>query len=465
MDEVEINVKEQPQVDDDRSRLTRIEKIRRTCSFNARKNIKNIKRDDIDFHAGLIVTVTPSMDVEDASHSAITDDGLGDTSNFLTENYKNYSDMPEEYLKSKYTEQSENSAEESSFFDTIHNNQMEATVGVAALTSAALVVHPVLFLAGVVWAVGLYKSAEAGVVYFNDEAFKRIFWWDEEQECTDAETHEEKLERLERVKAEVENKIKMEGSFEADDAATTQTEASSTTETITEDYVAIENLPKFVRKEKFVGEICGFLKCLIYDEQFNVDFQKKQGDDDIIYTKFENETDSHLSRKITFKTLTKSYFGPAYAHATKTQHIHFFKGAGKTQIDDPDCDTILIDSVTKLKDIPYAEKFWVTERSVVRSNADRNKFNVDFSYEVHFTKKLKIEDLIVGKSAQKVKEITKRWIKAVRPRLVAYNKTVVGKEASVRLINQKLLCSEGVETKIIGNVRDVEVLDQVMLPA
>ena len=154
MDEVEINVKEQPQVDDDRSRLTRIEKIRRTCSFNARKNIKNIKRDDIDFHAGLIVTVAPSMDVEDASHSAITDDGLGDTSNFLTENYKNYSDMPEEYLKSKYTEQSENSAEESSFFDTIHNNQMEATVGVAALTSAALVVHPVLFLAGVVWAVG-----------------------------------------------------------------------------------------------------------------------------------------------------------------------------------------------------------------------------------------------------------------------------------------------------------------------
>lgn len=86
--------------------------------------------------------------------------------------------------------------------------------------------------------------------------------------AADAETHEEKLERLERVKAEVENKIKMEGSFEADDAATTQTEASSTTETITEDYVAIENLPKFVRKEKFVGEICGFLKCLIYDEQF-----------------------------------------------------------------------------------------------------------------------------------------------------------------------------------------------------
>lgn len=84
---------------------------------------------------------------------------------------------------------------------------------------------------------------------------------------------------------------------------------------------------------------------------------------------------------------------------------------------------------------------------------------------MHFTKKLKIEDLIVGKSAQKVKEITKCWIKAVRPRLVAYNKTVVGKEASVRLINQKLLCSEGVETKIIGNVRDVEVLDQVMLPA
>lgn len=31
---------------------------------------------------------------------------------------------------------------------------------------------------------GLYKSAEAGVVYFNDEAFKRIFWWDEEQECS-----------------------------------------------------------------------------------------------------------------------------------------------------------------------------------------------------------------------------------------------------------------------------------------
>mmetsp|Transcript_16300 Transcript_16300/g.24017 ORF Transcript_16300/g.24017 Transcript_16300/m.24017 type:complete len:475 (-) Transcript_16300:178-1602(-) len=474
MEEVEINVaKQQAQAEaprlDDENKLTRIEKIRRTCSFNRRTATKNRtanKRDDIDFHAGLIVTVSQSVDYADDSAS-MDDHGLGgstDHNNFLTENYKNYSDMPEAYLKQhKSTDKSEHSAEES-FFDTIHNNQIEATAGLAALTSAALVVHPVLFLAGVMWAVGLYKSAEAGVVYFNDEAFKRIFWWDEEQP-SEAETNEEKLVRLQQVKAEVEKEIKMEksGSFEADDGATTQTEASSTTATSVEEDVAIENLPRFVRTEQLAGNITGFLECLIYDEQFNVLFQTKQGDDEIVYTKWQNETDSHMTRKITFKTLTKSYFGPAYAHATKTQHIHFFRGNGKARTDDPECDAVIIDSVTKLKDIPYAEKFWVTERWVLRS-IDRNIFTVDLSFEVYFTKKLKIEELIIGKSAQKVKEITKLWIKAARPKLNAYNKAVAKKEASTKIAAEKALICDGVEMKILGNVRDIEVLDKVMLP-
>eukprot|EP00816_Leptocylindrus_hargravesii_P011591 CAMPEP_0196809854 /NCGR_PEP_ID=MMETSP1362-20130617/9731_1 /TAXON_ID=163516 /ORGANISM="Leptocylindrus danicus, Strain CCMP1856" /LENGTH=476 /DNA_ID=CAMNT_0042184661 /DNA_START=298 /DNA_END=1728 /DNA_ORIENTATION=- len=476
MEEVEINVTAQekaPRLDDVENKLTRIEKIRRTCSFNRRNTTKNRtanKRDDVDFHAGLIVTVSQSVDYADdtASNSASMDDqpGLGgntDHNNFLTENYKNYSDMPEAYLKlHQSTDKSEHSAEEC-FFDTINKNQIEATAGLAALTSAALVVHPVLFLAGVMWAVGLYKSAEAGVVYFNDETFKRIFWWDEEQP-SEAETNEEKLVRLQQVKAEVEKEIKMEksGSFDVDDGATTQTDASSTS-TSTEDDIAIENLPRFVRTEQLAGNITGFLECLIYDEQFNVRFQAKQGDDEIVYTKWESKTESQMSRKITFKTLTKSYFGPAYANATKTQHIHFFRGNGKARTDDPECDAVIIDSVTKLKDIPYAEKFWVTERWVLRP-VDQHNFTVDFSFEVYFTRKLKIQELIVGKSAQKVKEITKLWVKAAQPKLDAYNKAVAKKKASTMIAAEKALICDGVEMKILGNVRDIEVLDQVMLP-
>lgn len=121
------------------------------------------------------------------------------------------------------------------------------------------------------------------------------------------------------------------------------------------------------------------------------DFQKKRGDVDIIYGKWsgvsggeavdkqgggrgdtcplysfkENDgksdpiplpPNSTQERTLQFNTLTKSYFGPAYAKATKTQRA--------TQLSSY---ILVIEHVTQLADIPFADRFRVIERWVVES--------------------------------------------------------------------------------------------------
>jgi len=109
------------------------------------------------------------------------------------------------------------------------------------------------------------------------------------------------------------------------------------------------------------------------------DFQKKRGDVDIRYGKWKELEDdgedlyslkkgdgaidpaplppnSTQERKLRFNTLTKSYFGPAYAKAIKTQRA--------TQLSN---HVLVIENVTQLVDIPFADRFRVIERWVVEA--------------------------------------------------------------------------------------------------
>ena len=127
------------------------------------------------------------------------------------------------------------------------------------------------------------------------------------------------------------------------------------------------------------------------------DFQKKRGDVDVVYGKWEDclveeggdNTATTLSprieegegggdasllysvkeganviplppnstrqRTLQFNTLTKSYFGPAYAKATKVQRATLLSSN----------QLLVIENVTHLSDIPYADRFRVIERWVL----------------------------------------------------------------------------------------------------
>ena len=76
-------------------------------------------------------------------------------------------------------------------------------------------------------------------------------------------------------------------------------------------------------------------------------------------------------RVLSFKTLTKSYFGPAYASATKTQRV--------TKISKR---LLVLENQTKLADIPFADRFHVIERWVIEA-VKRNDAGLDES--THYT--------------------------------------------------------------------------------
>ena len=55
---------------------------------------------------------------------------------------------------------------------------------------------------------------------------------------------------------------------------------------------------------------------------FSKEFQEANGDIDFKVTPFETcQKTGYETRKLTFKTLTKSYFGPTYADAVKTTEV------------------------------------------------------------------------------------------------------------------------------------------------
>ena len=147
------------------------------------------------------------------------------------------------------------------------------------------------------------------------------------------------------------------------------------------------------------------------------DFQKKRGDVDVVYGKWEecvvkegrdNTTTTTVSprieggkggggdalllysvkeganikplppnstrqRTLQFNTLTKSYFGPAYAKATKIQRATLLS-----------CNQLLvIENVTHLSDIPYADRFRVIERWVLEvvEGGENEEINTSNNYE------------------------------------------------------------------------------------
>lgn len=104
-------------------------------------------------------------------------------------------------------------------------------------------------------------------------------------------------------------------------------------------------------------------------------------------------------RTLSFKTLTKSYFGPPYAYAFKKQRIHVHKRL------------MILESRVELKDIPFCDRFFVLERWILHSpkSKERKLSFLNVHSQVFFTQQCTFEPQIRTKSLSTLKDILTSW--------------------------------------------------------
>jgi len=121
----------------------------------------------------------------------------------------------------------------------------------------------------------------------------------------------------------------------------------------------------------------------------------------------------HEERTLNFRTLTKSFFGPAYATTRKVQRVAKLS-----------TKFIVIENKTELFDIPFCDRFFVVERWVVETetqNLDtlvikdghkvpiRNKTKLNVEVELFMTGNCTWEKQIRSKSLMALKEGISAW--------------------------------------------------------
>jgi hypothetical protein len=159
-----------------------------------------------------------------------------------------------------------------------------------------------------------------------------------------------------------------------------------------------------------------------------MEFQKKRGDEDICYGAWREATSLSLEpqalslvsqaallegddvpsvetfqqRILTFKTMTKSFFGPPFAIATKRQVV--VRRSKRC---------VVIESMTTLSQIPFCDRFHVVERWTIQSEKkgqpSRHVAHLQVNAQVVFTAKCPFENQIRSKSAATLSEVCKAW--------------------------------------------------------
>lgn len=154
------------------------------------------------------------------------------------------------------------------------------------------------------------------------------------------------------------------------------------------------------------------------------ELQRKRQDKDIQYGKWETlekprQASLHpeaceihdlsiQERLLNFKTKTNSFFGPPYADATKLQRVLV---ASKK--------LLVLEATTILKEVPFCDRFYITERWVVTAEKTGQVYHSSLSicYEVVFTQSCPFESQIVSSSKKTFLEIADTWIKMARQAL------------------------------------------------
>lgn len=214
----------------------------------------------------------------------------------------------------------------------------------------------------------------------------------------------------------------------------------STQQSLDRHYPPLKN--RVVNQVEFHGlNTCEFFQVFFGDDApYSMkDFQQKRGDVDVSYGLWEDVVDiqnlssfqpgllplppnSTRERTLTFNTLARSYFGPAYAKATKIQRA--------TQLSK---HLLVIENQTHLSEVPFAERFKVLERWVIEAvkNSSKNDSGGTSSGGGVYTCKLtvhaevimlspcKFEPQIRKKAAEAFTDLTTEWCKLATKALEA----------------------------------------------
>lgn len=284
----------------------------------------------------------------------------------------------------------------STWSETIQSTE-SLSLGFISIMAATVVIHPILFVTGAataVWAVGMLHAAEKGYKFFSEHQIHNMFWDDPEEPVLTENlcTHPAIANTPPRVKKilSVNDKEDANSTTRYIGPATpvkTPTRHDNTHEKNHVRVIDDEIQSHFPSLEHTVVSDIEFpgLNALEFFSVFLADdapysfkeFQQTRGDVDVVYGNWDRirkdsvsflpearlknasinlPTCSQRERVCTFKTLTNSYFGPAYANAKKTQRVCKFS----TRL-------VIIESKTELSAIPYSDRFYVVERWVVEA--------------------------------------------------------------------------------------------------
>jgi hypothetical protein len=204
------------------------------------------------------------------------------------------------------------------------------------------------------------------------------------------------------------------------------------------------------------------------------ELQRKREDKDIRYGRWEslenvNQASLHpkackslglsmQERLLQFKTKTNSFFGPPFADATKLQRALV---ASKK--------LLVLEATTTLKDVPFCDRFYITERWVVTAEKTDQVYCTSLSiyFEVVFTESCPFESQIVSSSKKTFVEIANRWIEMARQALqlteeARTNRLEQTKTASTTLSNEEAPLELAIEVRHTGKLQSSVIEDEVI---
>lgn len=283
----------------------------------------------------------------------------------------------------------------STWSETIQSTE-SLSLGFISIMAATVVIHPILFVTGAataVWAVGMLHAVEKGYQFFSENQIQNMFWDDPEEPVFTQNLCSRS------VITNTPQRRKRNSSMSNEDANSTTSYAGPLTpvktpskhnelqernhimamdDAIQSHFPSLEHT--VVSDVEFPGlNALEFFSVFLADDapySFK-EFQQTRGDVDVVYGNWDRirkdsvsflpearlknacsklPTCSQRERVSTFKTLTNSYFGPAYANAKKTQRVCKFS----TRL-------VIVESKTELSAIPYSDRFFVVERWVVEA--------------------------------------------------------------------------------------------------
>eukprot|EP00978_Attheya_sp_CCMP212_P044088 scaffold299946_cov50-Attheya_sp.AAC.2 len=285
---------------------------------------------------------------------------------------------------------------------------MTTTTGLSI--ASLVVIHPLAVLAGAataIWAVGILSQVESGYDFWDHHSFSRLFWSDSddlqpslllESSCPTATNNNNNNDSNQGVTNE--SLLSTTTSHQTPTLPEPRSVPAPTLETRTTDSLSttpievspcsvssikertvesgvdknktngsMEALDETILRNVTLGGLTAYEFFQVYfanDAPFGFsEFQAQRGDINIQYGSWEpsgsseqSSTKKVLERTLSFKTLTKSYFGPTYATANKEQRATLYCD----NENDENVSMVVVDSKTRLLDIPFGDRFHVLER-------------------------------------------------------------------------------------------------------